>query len=122
MPEHQLVMRKIVVVGGGLILALLLPAIGKPLGVDGQPAFLASTLLFCVLGVVSLRWLVTALQAVTGFMFLIPLPVLVILYVAAAGLSVFIAPIGLLCLVIQYFRERRRYRRPGWAGGYRRPA
>ena len=111
MPEHQIILRKILIVGGGLLSVFLLMSLSKWIETGPGYLFYGAMLLMIVLGFTSARWIMRAIEVVTGFRFFLSGFALLMLFFVSIALSFVILPVGLVLLVIQYALARRRYAR-----------
>lgn len=113
MTEHQIIARRIATVGGCLILSLILIGIGAAVA-DGNRSFyfyISAAILMLILGVVSARWFLSALAAVTGMTFLLSFRGIGFFYLLGSIFAPVILPIGLVVLIVRYGLARRRYSR-----------
>lgn len=116
MLEHQIILRKILVVGGGIIFLLALMSLSKWIETEPGYLFYGAILLMLVLGSTSARWVMRAIETITGFKFFLSGFMLFMLFVFSMALSFIVLPLGLALLVIQYVLARRRYARMQVAG------
>ncbi len=81
--------------------------------VENTPGYLfyGAMLLMVVLGFTSARWIMRAIEGVTGFKFSLSGFMLLMLFMFSMAFSFIILPVGLTLLVIQYVLARRRYTR-----------
>lgn len=119
MAEHELIRRKILLVGGGILVCVALVVLGALLG-DTLAAFWVLVLavaLGVLLCITSMRWIWRGIEAVTGLQFFIPTSLLFVGYMIGAMLSPIILPLGLVILTVQYVRAKKRFDREIAASG-----
>jgi len=111
MHEHQVILRKILVIAIGLIIGISL--IGIAFEVEREPGYFAFSGLavMVVLGFTSARWILNGIEALTGFTIFLSGRALFLLFALGMALAPFILPLGLAVLMLQYFLARRRYLR-----------
>jgi hypothetical protein len=108
MQEHQLILRKILIIASGLVLGISL--IGIAFEVEKEPGYLAfsGVAVMAILGFTSARWIITAIEAVTGLTFFLSVRALLLLFTMGMVLAPLILPLGLAILLVQYLLARRR--------------
>ena len=89
--------------------------------IETEPGYLfyGAVLLMLVLGFTSARWVMRAIETITGFKFFLSGFMLVMLFAFSMAFSFVVLPLGLVLLVIQYVLARRRQTRTqvaGWEG------
>ena len=111
MLEHQAILRRILIVGGGIVLLFVLMMLAEPTESGPGYLFFGAMLLTLLLGFTSARWIMRAIEAITGFKFYLSGFMLVMLLMFSMVFSFIVLPLGLALLVTQYVLARRRYTR-----------
>ncbi len=112
MPEHRKLLRKIAVLGVGMVLAYAL--IGTDLTLcPAEPgtAFYAGLGLLAVLGFFSAAWVFTGTEALTSSAVAEFPPLWFLFWVLAAIALMALLPVALVVLLVRYARAKARFAR-----------
>ena len=109
MPYHQILLRKLVIITIGSLIGFTLVLMSFQF--EKEPGYLAISGIFiiAVLGFTSARWVLAAIETVTGFTFFLSGRAVIFLYAMGTALAPLILPLGLIILLVQYMLARRRY-------------
>ena len=112
MHKHQLILRKLIAISLGFALMIALLAAYMKFESPDVGYLMVSWLVVCLgLSIVTVRWIVDAVQSITGFSFFFAGRTLILLYMLGAALSPVIIPMGIIVLVIRYGFARSQYSR-----------
>ncbi|WP_299398850.1 hypothetical protein [Pelagibius sp.] len=111
MPEHQALLRKIVVLTTGLVVAYAMIAFDLLFGAAGGPGvlFYAALAMLAGLSLYAAGWVIGVVEALTSTALTEFLPLAILVWVLAITAVVLLLPLALPVLAVQYWRARRRF-------------
>ena len=112
MHKHQQLLRQIIILGVGLVVAGALIGfdIGLTEGGPGWPFYLGLVLL-AVLGLFGARWVFTSAEALTSSAVAELPPFWLVIYILAIVALIVLLPVAIVILAIRYWIARARFQR-----------